>query len=290
VLTRGDAGAWDRDTIAGEQVFYDTRLGLWVMVYAGLDKRIASGGVGRIGLAYSSDLLIWKKESANPVYTPPGGDVMSATANIVQVSGSSYRLYSQVYPASNAFALATSSDMLTWADQGHVFGLGAGGAWDDTVIFDPNPVLIGGTTYLWYGGEKSDGTRGIGLATSSDGVAFTRQGRLLTPAAGESDFSYGAPAALVTDATHYDLFHDAALTGSNTTRFIDRSDTTDGSTFTHHGSVLAANPSGWDNVQVFDPAPVVHNGVLYLFYAGSAINGEAVGLSPDIGLATVVWG
>lgn len=289
VLTRGGVGTWDHDTIAGEQVFWDTRLAKWVMVYGGLDKTIASGGIGKIGLAYSDNLTTWTKEAANPVYTAPSGDVMSATANIVQVGPRSYRLYSQVYPASNAFALATSTDMLTWTDAGHVFGLGTAGQWDDTFIFDPNPVLISGVTYLWYGGATSDASRGIGLATSPDGTTFTRQGRLFTPAAGESSNSYGAPAVLVTDSTHYTVFHDAALSVSDTTRFIDYETTTDGSTFAHTGNYFSANPSGWDSVQVFDAAPVVRSGVLYLFYAGSATTGSALGLSPDIGLATVIW-
>lgn len=289
VLSRGTSGAWDDDTIAGQQVFRDTRLERWVMVYSGLDAPIASGGIIKVGLAYSYDLLTWTKEAANPVFTASVGDVMTATANIVQVSGSSYRLYHQVYPASNFFTLATSTDMLTWTDQGHVFGVGTAGQWDDTYIFDPHPVLIGDTTYLWYGGEKSDGTRGIGLATSTDGTTFTRQGRLFTPEAGESNVSFGAPAVLVTSATEYDVFHDAALSGSNTTRFIDRHSTTDGSAFSHTHQVLTADGAGFDSVQVFDPAPALWFGALYLFYAGSTTTGDALGLSPDIGLATVRW-
>jgi hypothetical protein len=290
VLSRGGVGTWDHNTIAGQQVFWDTRLSKWVMVYGGLDKDIASGGIGKIGLAYADKLEgPWAKEPTNPVYTAPGGDVMSATANIVQVGPSSYRLYSQIYPASTAFAMATSTDMLSWTDVGHVFTPGASGQWDDDVIFDPHPALIGGTTYLWYGGQKTDTTRGIGLATSPDGVTFTRQGRLTVPQAGEANVSYGAPAILWTDASHYSIFNDVALTGSDTTRFIDRRDTTDGSTFSHVHQMLVANPSGWDSVQVFDPAPVVRFGVLYLFYVGSPTTGSALGLSPDIGLATVRW-
>lgn len=290
VLSRGGAGTWDHNTIAGEQVFFDTRLNRWVMVYGGLEKEYTEGGTGRIGLAYSDDLLTWTKEPTNPVYTPPAGDVMSATANIVQVSASSYRLYSQVFPASDAFALATSADMLTWTDQGHVFHIGAAGQWDENAIFDPAPYLIGGVTHLWYGGGKfSDSSRGIGLATSADGSTFTRQGRLFTPAAGESHISYGAPAVIFVSATEYRVFLDSALAGSSTTRFICREDTTDGSVFTHHPQVFVANPAGWDSVQVFDSAPIVHAGVLYLFYAGSATTGEGTGLSPDIGLATMAW-
>lgn len=289
VLTRGGVGTWDHDTIAGEQVFWDVRLKRWVMAYVGIDQEYDDGGIIRFGLAYSDDLLTWTKEPTNPVWEAPAPDVMTATANIVQVSADSYRLYSQVYPASDAFSLSTSTDLLNWTDVGHVFGLGAAGQWDDTFIFDPNPLLIDGTTYLWYGGQKSDGSRGIGLATSTDGSTFTRQGRLIQPQAGESSVSFGAPAIVWTDATHYSIFHDVALTGSSTTRFIDRRDTTDGSTFSHEHQQLVANPSGWDSVQVFDSAPVVRFGTLYLFYAGSPVTGDATGLSPDIGLATVRW-
>ncbi len=51
--------------MAGIQVFYDIRLGKWVMVYVGMADPIGSGGVLKVGLAYSTDLLTWTKEAAN---------------------------------------------------------------------------------------------------------------------------------------------------------------------------------------------------------------------------------
>ena len=288
VLSRGTAGEWDDDMIAGQQVFYDRRLGKWVMVYAGIAGPIASNKF-KGGIAYSTDLLSWTKEAANPVFTASVEDVGIAAINIVQLPDLTYRLYHQVYASSEFVTMATSTDLITWNNLGHVFGVGAAGQWDDDHIFDQDPHLIGTTTYMWYGGDRSDLSRGIGLATAPDGVTFTRQGELINPEAGESDVSFGAPAVLITDATHYSIFHDAALTGSNTTRFIDIHTTTDGSTFSHTHQYLTGDGSGWDSVQVFDPAPTLHAGTLYLFYSGAAVTGDSTGLASDIGLATVRW-
>ena len=294
VLTRGTAGAWDADTVAGEQVFWDTRLERWVMVYSALAEPIASGGVGRIGIAYSNNLLDWEKDAANPVFAPNATEGHVATGNIIQLADETYRLYYQSYQGSlsDRIYAAESDDLVTWTRLNGgtaVLAPGTSGQWDDEVVFDPAPMLIGTDTYLWYGGQKaSDDSRGIGLATSSDGVSFTRQGRLFTPAAGEASRSYGAPALLVTSATDYMVFHDAALTSADTTRFICRQDTSNGSTFAHNHQILTAGGS-WDTVQVFDPSPVVHNGVLYLFYCGSASTGSGTELAPDIGLATMAW-
>lgn len=290
VLTRGGVGEWDHTTIDGESIYFDVRLDCWVMAYGGYNGAVQYN----IGLAYSDDLLTWTKEATNPVFSANMAEDSVVAPSIVQVSASSYRLYYQTYHGTPdpRIYMATSSDLLTWtrANGGSaVLAPGTAGQWDDDVVFDPYPILTAGTTKLWYGGQKSDLSRGIGRATSSDGIAFTREGELFTPAAGESSVSYGAPAVLRTSDTVYKVFHDAALTGSNTTRFICREDTSDGSTFTHNHQVLVANPSGWDSVQVFDPAPIVRAGILFLFYAGSATTGGGTGLSPDIGLATMAW-
>jgi hypothetical protein len=52
--------------------------------------------------------------------------------------------------------------------------LGASGSWDDYFVHCPSPVLYNRTVYLYYVGMRSGGRCSLGLATSTDGLAFTR--------------------------------------------------------------------------------------------------------------------
>lgn len=299
VLTRGGVGTWDHDTVAGEQVFLDTRLNRFVMVYSALAAPIGSGGTGQIGLAYSTDLLNWTKEAANPVFTPNGTEGHAATANVVQLSSSSYRMYYQSYGGSDGGAriyAASSSDLITWTRLNGgvaVIPPGSAGAWDSEFTFDQEVKQYGSTTYAYYGGQKDTlgvRTRGIGYATSSDGVTFTKyaDNPILVPSGGERDANLGAM-SIIGDQTDFDMFYDSSTTPGD--RYIDHAHTSDGGATWDMLDYEFFMPSvaSWDSTQVFDAATIVRFGVLYLFYAGSNVSGGSVGLSPDIGLATMAW-
>jgi hypothetical protein len=301
VLTRGGPGAWDNDSIAGEQVFYDTRLAQWVMVYCGLASPLPGGAPDGVGLAYSSDLLTWTKEGRSPVFQPNANEYDIATANIVQLSGSSYRMYYQASggPDGNQIYAASSSDLITWTrmNSGNVvLPVGGAGAWDSDAVFDQWVAVYGGVTYIYYGGQKNAMgtiTRGIGYATDTthgDGITFTKYASnpILTPSGGESQINLGAP-SIIGNATTFDMFYDSSTTPGD--RYINHAHTTNGGTTWDVVDYRYLGPasSGWDSTQVFDAAAVTSGGLLYLFYAGSLITGGGLGLSEDIGVARKVW-
>lgn len=70
---------------------------------------------------------------------------------------------------------ATSVDGTTWANQGGVIARGSAGSWDDGFIHHPTVIKYNGVYYMYYTGGKND-TSGycIGLATSTDGVNWTK--------------------------------------------------------------------------------------------------------------------
>ncbi|MGD8396722.1 MAG: hypothetical protein PVF43_14730, partial [Candidatus Eiseniibacteriota bacterium] len=86
-----------------------------------------------------------------------------------------------------AIALATSEDGHAWVKRGIVLEPDpTPGAWDGasiafpTVLVDERPG--GGTRFrLYYAGKCDAIYRGIGLATSEDGLTWTRRGRVLAP-------------------------------------------------------------------------------------------------------------
>jgi hypothetical protein len=55
---------------------------------------------------------------------------------------------------------------------------GTSGAFDSTGIMDPSAVVFNGQVFLYYGGYANGSD--IGLATSADGLAFTKQGVVLS--------------------------------------------------------------------------------------------------------------
>lgn len=69
--------------------------------------------------------------------------------------------------------LAESKRLTGFAKVARVLGKGAPGAWDEEKVGRPSVLLEGGVYYLWYDGQ-SKGRRHVGLATSTDGIHFTR--------------------------------------------------------------------------------------------------------------------
>jgi hypothetical protein len=287
VLVRGASGAWDDGEIDGESVFWDGRLSKFVMVYSANDGTGGATPYFKTGLAYSTDLITWTKEAANPVYDPGYGQV----AQTIIVRGSTdYIMYTQLWPGTSVVYAATSSDLLTWTDRGVVLPLRPG-EWDETYTFDPNVRMKddGRTIQLFYAGQDSFGSRGIGYAYSVDGVTMTDRTFVAYWDMGtEIAESWGTPSVVAYNDSRWGMFTDSSAVSGH--RFIDRLYTTNnGSSVTRQNQVLLPTAASWDSGQVFDSAAIWWNDTLYLFYAGTTVTGISSGLASDIGLATMVW-
>jgi predicted GH43/DUF377 family glycosyl hydrolase len=94
---------------------------------------------------------------------------------------------------------ASTFDGVTWnqspASNPIIFA-GGSGAFDQGGIYDPSAVVFNNQVYFYYEGQN--GGSNIGLATSSDGLSFTKKGEVLTNA--------GTPFAVVSSGTVY-LFY-----------------------------------------------------------------------------------
>lgn len=279
---------WESVDVANPDVFYDTPNSRWVMNYSG--NRSISGNDWNTGLAYSTDLLTWTKEASNPVFTWSGVDETNIAANgAIVLKGSTYYLYYHAgFPG--VIKVATSSNLLSWTRQGIAVDIGTAGQWDETATFDPTARLMpdGVTIEIFYAGKNAAGLRRIGRATATDGLTFTKTGALLANAGltGRED-NFGEPHPLGDTGTSYELWCDRAIVDGY--RSISRFSTSNsGSTWTFKGNF---NPSGsgWDAVNVFDNCTVIHNGTLYLFYAGSLNPNNVGGVGIQIGVATRLY-
>lgn len=290
VLSRGGVGTWDHGEVDGEAVFWDGRLSKFVMVYSANDGTGGGSPTFKIGLAYSTDLITWTKEAANPVFYP-GYGVVAPT--IVQRGSTSYVMYYQSWPGTSEVYCATSSDLITWNVQNGgspVLPIRAG-EWDETYTFDPNARLRddGTTIQLFYAGQDHFGSRGIGYGLTTDNTTMTSRTFVAYWDMGtEVATNWGTPSFVASNDSRWGLFVDASAVADN--RFIDRIYTTNnGSSITRQEQVLTKSGAGWDSGQVFDAAAIWWNGTLYLLYAGTTVTGGGAGLASDIGLATMAW-
>ena len=143
-------------------------------------------GHDRIHLAESADGLVWEPKgvvldhgSANHVNDP----------SVVKV-GDTFFLYYTRAPVDvrDEIALATSTDGVTWQEEGTVLGPRADGAWDSLLVGRPSVIHENGRFRMWYDGRrdlpigapaegvpKSDrSVRAVGYAESGDGLTWTR--------------------------------------------------------------------------------------------------------------------
>jgi len=146
-----------------------------------------------------------------------------------------------------------------------VLGRGAAGEWDSSDALNPSVVRVNGVYYNLYSGFDGRMWR-TGLATSNDGLSWTKQGRTLSPgpAAWEGD-TIAANGAVVARGGEFLYWYQAGapprigLARSRDARVWRK----------EPAPVLELGPRGsWDERGAADPYVVEFGGKLYLFYLG----------------------
>ena len=141
----------------------------------------------------STDGMTWKRAAASPAFTSddvpfahPGADVSTA---FVTADGTWTLLFTSINftdPWSIGRATAPGPDGPWTVAAEPVLTAGADGAWDDGGVAWPSVVATDAGFALYYaaGGTPRTPAGSIGLATSGDGVSWTKHdGPILTPTA-----------------------------------------------------------------------------------------------------------
>lgn len=143
----------------------------------------------RIGLARSTDGVMWRK-STGPVVSPgPRGSFDErgvADPYVMRVGGSLYLFYLGMDRARRQrLGLARSSDGETWEKlrANPILELGTAGQFDESALGEPAVWSSGGSYWMLYTGSDRGQRRRIGLAKSRDGAHWTRESGF-TPLAG----------------------------------------------------------------------------------------------------------
>src|SRR3989454_4363829 len=133
--------------------------------------------------ATSSDGLIWTRRGVaiNVLTAPYNFDLIAGTSVIKE--GSTYRMwFSGGYWGGGPFGelwariyYAESTDAVSWTIRGVAFDLSPPGSWDDHGLELPSVAHVGtGLYYLYYIGWTGGPVVRTGVATSTDGLTFSR--------------------------------------------------------------------------------------------------------------------
>ena len=153
-------------------------------VFQDTNAQILSGTVFKTWLV--SD---WSNDAASAMYYAESSDgvnwtreasavLASVTNGFVVKNGSTYYLYGQASGSSGSgnMLVYTSTDGINWSEQTptSVIGKGSGGAWDSGYFYNIiAAAIVGGTWYGYYNADDG-GQFSTGLATSSDGINWTK--------------------------------------------------------------------------------------------------------------------
>ncbi|GIW06692.1 MAG: hypothetical protein KatS3mg060_1497 [Dehalococcoidia bacterium] len=165
--------------------------GLYWMWYLGGDWTLTDwDGVERIGIPYhigcaiSRDGLHWTKLVGpyRGAFLPLGAvgefDELSATyGRVVRLPNGEWRLYYHgLHPTRGGrIGLAVSGDGLHWEKRGQILENGEPGRFDERGVSCRSVLVYQGGWLMVYEGSNHANYYGIGVATSSDGVHWTKE-------------------------------------------------------------------------------------------------------------------
>jgi hypothetical protein len=191
VLSKGAAAAWDECYVEGLKPFWDPVSQRWGAVFVGYNTTLTAGfpqagALGKIGLAWSDDLIHWTKDAANPIFQGTGnigtdwdGGTLTAPSMHVQDNGDGTYTYVLFYagtsqagweasggvPLKMGLATASFAHRDVHAARGNPIISGTSG-WRGKNIFHRSIVKKGSTYYLFFNASTTADVESIGYATA----------------------------------------------------------------------------------------------------------------------------
>jgi uncharacterized repeat protein (TIGR01451 family) len=152
-----------------------------------------------------------------------------------------------------------------------VLNVGSNGSWDDTWVLNPTVLLDSGTYRMWYSGVDGSGLYQIGLATSPDGISWTRSGSnpVLSPSQTWEINRVSSPSVIL-DGPTYKMWY----TGGDASWVarLGYATSADGVVWTKHAGnpVLDIGAGGtWESEDISAPTVVKVGSTYHLWYRGT---------------------
>lgn len=183
VFTHGDEGSWYPAIVEpGSVVRKD---GLHYMFFNGLSGWPAKAAVG---LAVSEDGLAWEPVSDQPLLDSAAEEFTGFTffvSSVLMLDDGNWAMYLYTLdegrdgaPGNILMATAPALEGSWKLDPEPVLLPGEPGAWDGSRVTQPVVVQGNGAYYMYFSGYENDrlrGGRSIGLATSTDGIHWSKR-------------------------------------------------------------------------------------------------------------------
>ncbi len=208
VLHKGNPGTWDSGVSFNPFILYHNQV--FYLFYTGSQNIFSQPAA--IGLATSADGFTFTKSVSNPIFLADGSgfDAHAVSDARILIDNSLWIMYysAQSAPISgpgNTICRATADNPEgPWTRlENPVLSVGVSGEWDDGFMV-PNTVLRIDTGYIMYysAGNMNfpNGTWQIGMATSTNGIDWTKYDSSGTPGASDPVLKVGA-------AGSWDLLH-----------------------------------------------------------------------------------
>lgn len=169
-LVKASVSGWDQVLRELGNVIIDN--GTYYMTYTGHINPYVGNQV-YVGMAYSTNGITWTKSGVDGKLNLPRS---SEDPFMIKV-GSTFYLYvedKEDVPF-RGIRLYTSTNLTAWTDRGRVLDKGTPNTvWDGIDVSSPTVLYENGTFYLFYEGRKGGQAGAMGLATSTDGITFTK--------------------------------------------------------------------------------------------------------------------
>ncbi len=270
--------------VADPAVIYDGGQYKMYFTASGFTSSTDTRSVTRIGYASSTDGINWDRSIGHPVLDIGPSDawdsygletvwVLKDTSNYKMY----YAGYDNVNRSSTQIGLATSTDGINWTKSTSNPILTVDGSWEAWGIWGPVVLKDGSTYKMWYLGVGSDLHGRLGYATSSDGITWNKQGKVLdTGNSGSWDSIMLSDFGIVksTSGTYY-LFYSGSKDGTNANDSqnydIGLATSTDGITWTKSTSnpVLTRGGAGsFDETSAMAPSVLMSGNFVAMWYHG----------------------
>lgn len=154
--------------------------------------------------------------------------------------------------------------------------------WDGAGVSDPAVIYAGGNYKMYYSGTDNNGDSAIGLATSPDGIAWTKVGKLFSNLTSCSENGARAGTVLFDGGVYKMWFQGRGADGAWRVCYAT---SPNGMTWTGNATpVLSRGASGaWDSAWVRNPTVLLDGSAYHLWYTGSQGSTTQIGhaTSPD---------
>jgi predicted GH43/DUF377 family glycosyl hydrolase len=168
-----------------------------------------------------------------------------------------------------------------------VLSPGPRGSFDESAVADPYVIRVGDYWYMYYLGQDRARRQQIGLARSHDGVVWeklrTNPVLSMNEPGGMDDRGLGEPAVWQANGWYWMLF-----TGrdANEIRTLGMARSADGVKWTRSGEVIRGDQP-WDSKVLCDPAVLVQNGRVRLWFGGGDVASPDQNLHGQIGIGEI---